>query len=47
MEMGFWGWAVFIAREYGELFLQGAGIAVFLAVAGTFLALALAVRAVW
>lgn len=37
MEMGFWGWAVFIAREYGELFLQGAGIAVFLAVAGTFL----------
>lgn len=37
MEMDFWSWVSFIAQEYGHLFLQGAAIAVFLAVAGTFL----------
>ena len=37
MDMGFWGWVYFLTQEYGTVFLNGAGIALFLAVMGTLL----------
>ena len=37
MDMGFWGWVYCLTQEYGTVFLNGAGIALFLAVMGTLL----------
>lgn len=37
MDMVFWEWVFFLVREYGGIFLRGAGVALFLAVIGTFL----------
>ena len=37
MDMGFWEWVYFLTQEYGTVFLSGAGVALFLAVMGTFL----------
>ncbi len=35
MDMGFWDWVFFLAREYHEVFFRGACIALFLAFSGT------------
>ena len=32
MDMVFWEWVFFLVREYGGIFLRGAGVALFLAV---------------